>query len=117
MMKFLANENIPLASVVKLRNEGLDVVSVSEDFPSVKDEAVILFASMENRIIITFDRDYGELIFKHNLQHSAGVIYLRIGDFQPEEPAELLLNLFKTELNFEGYFTVVSENNIRQRKL
>ncbi len=76
-MKFLANENIPLASIVRLQNEGFEVVSVSTKFPSVKDEAVILFASMENRIIITFDRDYGELIFKHNLKHSAGVIYLR----------------------------------------
>ena len=116
-MKFLANENIPLASIVRLQNEGFDVVSVSTNFPSVKDEAVILFASMENRIIITFDRDYGELIFKHNLIHSAGVIYLRIQNFQPEEPAELLMNLFKSDINFEGYFTVISENNIRQRKL
>ena len=116
-MKFLANENFPRASIVKLRNEGFDVVSVSENFPSVKDEAVILFASMENRIIITFDRDYGELIFKHNLKHSAGVIYLRIQNFQPEEPAEILLRLFDSELPFEGYFTVISETNIRQRKL
>ena len=111
-MKFLANENIPQASVKKLQDEGFDVVSVSENFPSIKDETVILFASMEDRIIITFDRDYGELIFKHNLKHSAGVIYLRIQNFQPDEPAEILLNLFKTELK-----TVISENNIRQRKL
>lgn len=116
-MRLLANENIPLASIVRLRNEGFDIIAVSEQFPSVKDETVILFASMENRIIITFDRDYGELIFKHNLKHSAGVIYLRIQNFQPEEPAELLLNLFKSDLTFEGYFTVISENNIRQRKL
>jgi predicted nuclease of predicted toxin-antitoxin system len=116
-MKFLANENIPQAAIEKLRNAGFDVVSVSENFPSVKDEAVILFASMENRIIITFDRDYGELIFKHNLKHSAGVIYLRIQNYQPAEPAEILLNLFKTDLNFEGFFTVISETNIRQRKL
>ena len=112
-MKFLANENIPQASVKKLQDEGFDVVSVSENFPSIKDETVILFASMEDRIIITFDRDYGELIFKHNLKHSAGVIYLRIQNFQPDEPAEILLNLFKTELKFEGFFTVISENNIR----
>ena len=116
-MKFLANENIPLATIIKLRNEGYDVAAVCEDFPSIKDEAVILFASTENRIIITFDRDYGELIFKHNLKHSAGIIYLRIGNFQPEEPAGLLLNLFETDLVFEGYFTVISEHNIRQRKL
>lgn len=116
-MKFLANENIPQAAIELLREEGFDVASVSEISPSIKDEAVILLASMENRIIITFDRDYGELIFKHNLKHSAGVIYFRIQNFQPVEPAEILINLLKTDLNFEGFFTVISETNIRQRKL
>lgn len=116
-MKFLANENIPSASIRQLRDEGFDVVSIGENFPTIKDEAVILFASMENRIIITFDRDYGELIFKHKLSNSAGVIYLRLQNFQPDEPARILVNLFKSEMTFEGFFTVVSETDIRQRKL
>jgi predicted nuclease of predicted toxin-antitoxin system len=118
MIKFLANENVPKATIEKLRNEGFDIISVSSDFPSIKDEAVILFATMDNRVIITFDRDYGELIFKRNIQPPSGIIYFRIQGFQPEEPAEILLNwLSVPNLQFEGFFTVISEKNIRQRKL
>ncbi len=43
-MKFLANENFPLASLRRLQDEGLDIVSVSFDFPSVSDEYVMEFA-------------------------------------------------------------------------
>lgn len=118
MIKFLANVNVPLATIQKLQNEGFDVVSVGADFPSIKDEAVILFASTERRIIITFDRDYGELIFKRNLNAPLGVIYFRIQNFQPEEPAEILLNLLSSQdIEFAGFFTVISEKNIRQRRL
>jgi predicted nuclease of predicted toxin-antitoxin system len=81
MIKFLANENVPLATVEKLREEGFDIVSVSSEFPSIKDEAVILFASMENRVVINFDRDYGELIFKRGLQPPLGVIYSESANF------------------------------------
>ena len=116
-MKFLANENIPYQSVKILRDAGFDIVSVSEEFPSVKDETVILYSTIENRIILTFDRDYGDLIFNHGINFSVGVVYLRISSFEPAEPARILLKLFKANLELEGYFTVISENNIRQRKL
>ncbi len=118
MIKFLANENVPFATVRELRNNGFDVFSISENFPSIKDEAVVLFASAENRVIITFDRDYGELVFKKRLNFTAGVIYFRIQSFLPEKPAEILLRLISTgNIRFEGYFTVIGENHIRQRKI
>ena len=57
MRKFLANENIPLASILRLRKEGFDIASVSLDAPSITDREVIQIAIEENRTIITFDRD------------------------------------------------------------
>jgi predicted nuclease of predicted toxin-antitoxin system len=117
MIRFLANENVPLATVKRLQQEGFDVVSVSTDLPSVKDESVILFASMDNRIIITFDRDYGELIFKNNIAAPPGIIYFRLHSFRPEDPAEILLNFLRLDIDFEGFFSVISENNLRQKKL
>lgn len=72
----------------------------------------------ENRTIITFDRDYGELIYKYGFRPLAGVIYLRMQNFQPEEPAELLLNLLNNpNLEFVGFFTVADEKSVRQRKI
>jgi predicted nuclease of predicted toxin-antitoxin system len=117
MIRFLANENVSLATVRRLQEEGFDVVAVSTDFPSISDESVILFASIDNRVIITFDRDYGELIFQHKVAPPPGVIYFRLHSFRPEDPAEILLKFLKLDINFEGFFSVISENNLRQKKL
>ena len=118
MRKFLANENIPLASVIRLRNEGIDISSVSLDAPSIPDKEVMQIAADENRTIITFDRDYGELIYKYGFRPPAGVVYLRMQNYQPEEPAELLLKLLNNpEFEFAGLFTVADERSVRQRRI
>ena len=67
-MRLLANENIRLATVEALREAGEDVLSVTEDSPGATDEAVIRWARQEGRIVVTFDRDYGELVFHHRLR-------------------------------------------------
>ena len=75
-------------------------------------------AAEENRTIITFDRDYGELIYKYGFRPPAGVIYLRMQNYQPEEPAELLLKLLNNpSFEFAGLFTVADEKSIRQRRI
>ncbi|MCY3986906.1 MAG: DUF5615 family PIN-like protein, partial [Candidatus Dadabacteria bacterium] len=56
--KLLVNENIPLRSVRALRNDGYDVISISERSPGISDENVLQIACADNRIIVTFDRDY-----------------------------------------------------------
>ena len=66
-MIFLANENIPLNSIKSIRESGYDISAIIEDNPGVTDEQVLKIALLENRIILTFDRDYGELIFKRKL--------------------------------------------------
>lgn len=116
-MKILANENVPISSVKILDAAGLNIIAVGTDFPGILDEEVIEIAKKENRTIVTFDRDYGELIFKKGLKPQAGVIYLRWENFQPNEPGEYLIQLFNLkQIKFEGYLTVIGENNIRQRK-
>lgn len=118
MTKFLANENIPLATVYRLRKEGFDISAISLDAPSITDREVMQIAADENRTIITFDRGYGELIYKYGLRSIAGVIYLRLQNFKPEEPAELILKLLNnSNLEFAGFFTVADEKSVRQRKI
>ena len=118
MRKLLANENIPLATIFRLRKEGFDISSISLDAPSITDSEVMQIAADENRTIITFDRDYGELIYKYGFRPPAGVIYLRMQNYQPEEPAELLLKLLNnSNLEFAGLFTVADERSVRQRKI
>ena len=77
-MKLLANENIPHASINYLRNKGYDVLSIGIDNPSIMDSEIMTIAINEERTIVTFDRDYGELIFRYNYKPEKGVIYLRL---------------------------------------
>ncbi|MHC5674837.1 DUF5615 family PIN-like protein [Nostoc sp.] len=76
-MRFLANENFPLPSVRLLRQAGYDVASVTEDSPGIEDTEVLTRAANDQWVILTFDRDYGELIYRLKLPSPMGVIYLR----------------------------------------
>lgn len=117
-MNFLANENFPLPSIRILRAAGHDVQSVVEDIPSVSDTFILALVVHENRIILTFDRDYGELIYKHRQNVPLGIVYFRFIARTPEEPAYKLLQLLSDEtITLEHRFTVLEPDQIRQRVL
>lgn len=117
-MNFLANENFPLVSIRLLRDAGHGVASVIEETPGAKDEAVLKRAHDESRIVLTFDRDYGELIYRHKSLAPAGIIYFRFDPATPEEPAKILLNALETgKISIAGKFTVIERERIRQRTL
>lgn len=117
-MRLLADENIPLPSIERLRGAGHDVVAVSEDSPGVTDREVLARAVRDHRILLTFDRDYGALVYQHGMQPPPGVIYFRFLPPFPEEPAERLLALLGVpDLVLEGRFTVLESSQARQRPL
>ncbi|MBU4455828.1 MAG: DUF5615 family PIN-like protein [Syntrophaceae bacterium] len=117
-MDFLANENFPLLSVRLLREAGHRIVSIIQEAPGSKDEDILKRAHNERLIILTFDRDYGELIYRHQALPPAGVVYFRFAPATPSEPAEILLNVMdKADLSVIGKFTIVERNRIRQRSL
>ncbi len=113
---FLANENFPNPSIEYLRKNGYAIKSIQEEMPGISDEKVLEFAKNHNLIILTFDRDYGELIFKFALQNPPSVIYFRDKGNAPEFAGQLLLKLLvKSKINFTSSFTVIEEKNFRQR--
>ena len=117
-MRLLANENFPLASVRSLRAAGHDVAAIIEDTPGTTDAEVLAQAAREARIVLTFDRDYGELIYRQRLPGPSGVIYLRFDPITPQEPGEHVLALLRAvEVTLEGKFTVVERARLRQRPL
>ena len=117
MMKLLADENFPLASIKLLSQAGYNIIGIGIDNHDISDEEVIQFAREEERLILTFDKDFGELIFKSGLKPDAGVIYLRWDEFKPEDPGKYLIHLFKSgDISFQGKLTVISGISIRQRK-
>jgi hypothetical protein len=67
-------------------------------------------------IILTFDGDYGELIFKYAVENPPSVIYFRDKGDNPEFAGLVLHDLLnQAKINFSSAFTVIEEKNIRQR--
>ena len=113
---FLANENFPRPSTILLRAYGYNVKSIQEEFAGITDAEVMKIAIELNLIILTFDSDYGELIFKYAKQSPPSVIYFREKGNSPEFAATSLISLLsKSKIKFFNSFTVVEQNNIRQR--
>lgn len=116
MTKLLADENIPRKTVEILKKEGLDIASVSESSPGLSDRAVIEQANRENRIIITFDKDFGELIFRER-QKVKGLILLRIAPSSPEHIAERIQHTLSHVIPLENKIVTVREDRIRATSL
>lgn len=113
---FLANENFPRPSILLLRNSGLTVESIQENSAGISDDEVMTTAIKNNLIILTFDSDYGELIFKYAADKPPAVIYFRDKGQDPLFAGRLLLQAISySGLNFYNAFTVLEEKNIRQR--
>jgi predicted nuclease of predicted toxin-antitoxin system len=115
-MKLLANENFPLDSVKYLVKQGFDIIAIGTDNASFIDREVMELAIAEERVILTFDRDYGELIFRHNYRPEMGVIYLRIEDFESHEPGVIIEEfMLNKQFDTKQKLTVISSDNIRQK--
>lgn len=117
-MDFLANENIPLSTIRLLTESGHDVIRVADLMPGASDRQVIEKATNANRIVLTFDRDYGELIYRHKESSVPGVVYFRFTPVSPDEAGRILLDIIKEpKISLTGKFTVIERDRIRQRSL
>jgi Domain of unknown function (DUF5615) len=76
-MRFLANENFPGAAVTALEAAGHDVVWVRIAAPGTTDPDVLAWAAREERILLTLDKDFGELARGSALPHTCGIVLLR----------------------------------------
>ncbi|MGH6892628.1 MAG: DUF5615 family PIN-like protein [Dongiaceae bacterium] len=115
--KFCANENFPGMIVRWLRASGHDVLYAAEDYVGAADDQILRVANDDQRIVLTFDRDFGELVFHHQEWVAGGIVLFRI----PQESAELMLLLirsfFESSPPLLGFFTVVTPGRFRQAPL
>lgn len=117
LLLFLADENFPKASFEYLKGLGYDIKSILLDNASISDEEVIKISLKEDRIIVTFDSDFGELIFKTGYR-PVGVIFFRWKAFRPMDPGKYIKEIIEEgNIELKGNFTVIDENQIRQRKI
>ncbi len=86
--------------------------------PGAVDVAILERARAEKRLLLTFDRDFGELIFRRRHEAPPAVVFPRFVPRTPDEPATVFQNLLgHGEIRLEGRFTVVTQDQVRQRPL
>jgi predicted nuclease of predicted toxin-antitoxin system len=115
-MKFLADENISSKVVGKLRNKGIDIVSVKEFASGISDESVLELANKQKRVVITFDDDFGELIYGRKLR-AQGIILLKFVPKSSQQIVDTITNVLATQAQIEGHFVTVTEKRIRVLRL
>jgi predicted nuclease of predicted toxin-antitoxin system len=116
-MRLSANENFPAAAVMALRAAGHDVFWVRTDMGGAQDEQVLAHAVTEGRVLVTFDKDFGELAFRARLPATTGVILFRLSVRAPEQMADRVVAVLSSRDDWAGHFAVVSDDRIRIRPL
>ncbi len=116
-MRILANENFPGEPVEALQKSGHDVLWVRPRSPGRSDIEILNNARSENRILVTFDKDFGELVFRQGIAATNGVILFRIRMPSPAYIARVAVTALESRDDWEGHFSVVEDDRIRMMRL
>ena len=115
--RLLADQNVPGAVVAALRQQGHDVAWILEDAPGSPDPDVLERAQQDGRVLVTFDKDFGELAFHRGLAASVGIVLFRITLTSPEHARRVAVAAFASRAEWAGQFAVVEDDRIRLRAL
>ena len=111
-MKFLADEDVPYNNVKFLHANNADIISILDVQRSLKDKEILEYAKKEKRILITFDKDFIELVVNQNVK-SYGIILLRIPPKSEAYVQSVLEYLVKEKYKeLENTLTIVWEDRI-----
>jgi predicted nuclease of predicted toxin-antitoxin system len=116
-MRLLANENIPRTAVDALKSSGHEVAWVRTSAPGMSDNDVLGWAIREERILLTFDKDFGELARQTRLPRTSGVILLRIPMPPAKEVGIRIAAIIDSRSDWAGHFSVVEPMRVRMRTL
>lgn len=112
-MRFLIDECTGPAIAEWLREQKHEVCSVYDEARGLDDDPIIQKAFMENWILITNDKDFGEKIYREGQPHR-GVILLRLDDERATTKIEVLRRLLRNYAErLPDQFVVVTEAKVR----
>lgn len=116
-MRILANENFPQAAVNALRQDGHDVLWVRTESPGISDRDVLSRAQLDARVLVTFDKDFGELAFRYGLPAECGIILFRIAMPSASRVAKIAVAALASRDDWPGHFAVVEDDRVRMSPL
>ena len=114
-MKLVADESVEGPTVERLRRDGHDVLYIAELDPGIADPGVLSFARAEKLLLLTADKDFGELVFRGKERHF-GVLLLRLSDGELEENAAATAAVLAEHgEGMRDRFSVLSRRGLRIR--
>jgi len=114
-VRLLADEGVEARIVERLRFEGHDVEYVAELAPGITDDDVLEGANSGQRVLVTVDKDFGELVFRL-LRVTAGVLLVRLSGLSSDDKATMVASAVRDHgSQMSGAFTVVSPGMVRIR--
>ncbi|MCR4407561.1 MAG: DUF5615 family PIN-like protein [Anaerolineae bacterium] len=116
-MNFLADESVDRPIVERLRQDGHKVLSVAELGPGMPDEAILNLANQETALLITADKDFGEVVYRQRL-YSHGVVLIRLAGLSPVHKAEIVALAIREHLSeLPRSFAVIMPGMFRLRRV
>jgi predicted nuclease of predicted toxin-antitoxin system len=115
-MNLLADESVDRQTVERLRQVGHDVLYIAELEPGISDDVVLDRANERSALLVTGDKDFGELVFRQRLVNS-GVVLLRLVGLSPETKAGIVADVLRDrEAELLQAFSVISPGMVRIRR-
>lgn len=114
-MKFVADEGIERQVVKRLRRENHDVLYVAEMEPGRPDDDVLFSAMSDGAVLLTNDKDFGELVYRQG-RASSGVVLIRLAGLSADTKAAFVAKAVAEHADELCGFTVISPGMVRVRK-
>ena len=112
-IKYLADENIPLMVIKELREEGFAIESIPTNKRGMSDKELLELANKTGQVLITFDKDFGQLVFKEKIQ-SKGIVLLRFAPTSLSKIKSIIKKILEEkDFNPLGKFVVIHETHMR----
>lgn len=116
-LRFLIDVGVGKGIEKYLQDEGYDTKTVRDIDPRMEDEDIIRTAVTENRMVITMDKDFGELVYHSSIKHS-GVLLLRLEDANGYEKLKIVKHIMNNYSDrIKNCFCVFQNNKFRIRKM
>ena len=116
-MKFIVDECVGNSVAQWLQESNYDTLSICPEFQGLHDEEILQKAYQENRILVTSDKDFGDMIFRSQRPH-CGILLLRLINEHPINKIRVLEQILKHHAHeLENNFVVATEATVRITKL
>lgn len=116
-MRVLADENISRSLVEALEHLDHDVLWIRRDLAGLADQEILRLAQSDARVVLTADRDFGELAFGARLPASCGIVLLRLAPLAPDTVVSRAIEAMALLGDWTGRMTVIEPDRVRSRPL